>query len=744
MDFNTVFFIFSLLACVVLVYLLTMLWFSNARTPQLKSFIGFGGAVGLWTFFSAIATVAAPEYFTLLYTLHTVTGCIFPYVFVWYALTFSGSRLTRLKAVRVLLFLLPALDAIAFATNPLHRLMFLTYDYPDLPTGPLFWVHAIFGYAAFLVSLVTLFRHAFRNARNTLLIPAAFSTLIPFVVNVLLALNLLGTRHDFTSISFFVTFTLFFLVTYRSAPFSFKSVALTNIFTSLSDMILIANARGVIVDANAAFHSTFPRFPITLGKTTAAEFADWLSVRVSANQSETLLTDLPDIKRLYESGEFSLRLADCAELPSDAPGGDALLTFTLRRDLIQSRKRPSGFLVTMSDVSAYRGMILEMNKQKELAEQASKTKSTFLANMSHEIRTPINAITGMAAIARSTEDVTRIHDCLDKVDAASRQLLGVINDILDMSKIEANRMELAPEAFDLPALFTNLGDIMEVSAEAKQQMLEVTLAPNLPRVAVGDELRLSQIFLNLLSNAVKFTPDHGSIRLSVVCVEVRGEEIELEATVADSGIGISEEQKKRLFSSFEQADKGTSKRFGGTGLGLAISRHLAQLMKGDITLESVFGEGSCFTVRFCLQIGGEELVVQSAETLRYDFSGRKALLAEDLAINREIVLALLEESGIQVDCAENGQEALEAYLAAPERYDIIFMDIHMPVVDGYTATRSIRASGAATAATVPILAMTANAFAEDVTNCHVAGMNDHIAKPIELPLLLRKMAKLMT
>jgi len=746
MAFDIIFFTFSLLACCVIIYILTMLWFSNNHTSQLKSFTAFGAAVVVWTFFSAVASISAKEYFPLLYTIHAVTGCVFPYVFLWYALNYCNSRLIHSKPLIVILCVFPLLDALIFATNSLHHLMFLTYDYPDLPTGPLFWVHAIFGYIAFLSSLVFIITHIFRNARKTpILFIAAAGTLLPFVINVLLALNLLGTRHDFTSVGFFVTFTLFFLTTYRSGPFSFKTIALTNIFTSLADIVIISNARGVIIDSNRAFHDTFRAFPLVIGKTTVREFATWLSCRFVSGSTDTLLS-IDNLVSVYAGSEFSISLdADANDLSVGR-----VRTFTLRRDLIQHKKNPSGYLLTMSDVSTYRAMISEINQKneslvelKELAEQASKSKSSFLANMSHEIRTPINAITGMATIARGTDDLSRIHDCLNKIDAASRQLLGIINDILDFSKIEANRMELAAEAFELPTLFANIKSIIEISAAAKDLNFEVLVDSDLPRTVVGDDMRFSQILLNLLSNAVKFTPNGGNVSLSAKLLETTENVHTLEVKVTDTGIGMSEEQQKRLFHSFEQADTSISKRFGGSGLGLVISKSLAELMSGGITLESDLGKGSCFTVHVCLIASGEEISAEETDEQNYDFNGRTVLLAEDVEINREIVITLLDGVGIHIDCAENGQQAVDLYLANPTLYDIVFMDIQMPVMDGYNATKIIRSSGVINAETIPILAMTANAFAEDIENCRAAGMNDHIAKPIEFELLYKKMAKLL-
>ena len=744
MVFDLIFVALSLLACCITVYIISLLWFANIHTRQMKSFLGFGLTACLCMFFTAMLSITGPEYYTVMYSAHSIATCISPYVILWFALNFSGSRLADLKPIRVVLWVLPLADALLYATNPLHHLLLASYEHGNIQIGSLFWVHAIFAYVALLVALFSLFRYVFSHVCKASVVLAALSTLFPLVWNLLLALDVIQASYDFTSLGFFVCFALFFFTTYRSGHFSFKSIALTNIFASLSDAIIIVNERGVIEDANPSFRSTFSTFSLTTGRTTVSEFMTWLSGRVLACQPKGLLSELDDSGQWYKNGEFSILPDKSVASRIAALESGGALTFTLRRESLLRRKNTSGYLITMSDVSAYRAMISEVNKQKELAEQASRAKSTFLADMSHEIRTPINAITGMATIARRSDNLEKIHDCLDKVDAASRQLLGLINDILDMSKIEANRMELAMEAFDLPLMFSNIKSIMEISAAAKKQSFTMSIAEDVPLVVVGDDMRLSQIFLNLLSNAVKFTPENGNITLSVKLVETGADGCLLEAAVKDDGVGITKEQQSRLFNSFEQADKGISKRYGGSGLGLAISKSLAELMNGGITLESEPEKGSCFTVWFRLDVSNEKLIAKTAEDQSYDFTGRIALLVEDIAINREIVMTLLQDSGIKVDCVENGQEAVELFFANPERYDIIFMDIHMPVMDGYTATQMIRESGLVTAATVPIMAMTANAFAEDVVNCHLAGMNDHIAKPIEFHLLLRKMARLMS
>jgi signal transduction histidine kinase/ActR/RegA family two-component response regulator len=382
----------------------------------------------------------------------------------------------------------------------------------------------------------------------------------------------------------------------------------------------------------------------------------------------------------------------------------------------------------------------ELEIATEAAQTASRTKSEFLANMSHEIRTPINAVTGMTTIARSSNDINRIYDCLDKISLASHQLLQLINDILDMSKIEARKFELTHEPFDLRATVNNIGNIINIRTTEKNQIFTVELEPGLPEVVIGDEMRFSQILLNLLSNAVKFTREQGEVRMTMRLLGTIGNNEQIEVIVQDNGIGISPAQAARLFNPFVQADSGTAKRFGGTGLGLAICKNIAKLMGGDITVESRPGVGSTFTVHVLFEKGVCELIKKPQDMKKpsdYNFKDRTLLLAEDVPINREIVIALLEETGIAIECAENGHEAVDKYTANPQKYDIIFMDIQMPVMDGYDASMAIRTFEKEKAVrNVPIIAMTANAFADDVAHCLKTGMNSHIAKPIEVEVML--------
>ncbi len=517
-------------------------------------------------------------------------------------------------------------------------------------------------------------------------------------------------------------------------------------------------------------------------------------------------------------------------------------------------------------------------------EQASRAKSDFLSRMSHEMRTPMNAIIGMGKIAELSDDTSKLRYCLDAIGASAAHLLGLINDILDMSKIEAGKFELSHGPLNLEEMLIKICNLIVDKTEQKQQRLRVRLGQNLHLNYSGDELRLSQVITNLLANAVKFTPDRGEISLSVTQLLRKGDSSILRFMVSDTGIGMTQEQTARLFNPFEQADTSIAARFGGTGLGLAISKTIVEKMHGRMWVESQPEQGSTFffevelerrpshtplsftgdtrprnlrlfaasgdeetralfrTVAETLEIGdcrtaatgdtaarllgeahaagqpydvvfidaqlpdvsclellrrlqgrvrpetvtvtapfsawsgmeqaaaelglhrflavplfptlitravretveGGEYQVMSAERQPApavpDFSGYTLLLAEDVALNREIFIALLEQTGIQIDTAINGLEATRMFERQPERYDLIVMDLQMPVMDGYEATRTIREMGHPRAKNIPIIAMTANVFKEDIDKCMASGMNDHMAKPIDEQVVLAKIS----
>ena len=382
------------------------------------------------------------------------------------------------------------------------------------------------------------------------------------------------------------------------------------------------------------------------------------------------------------------------------------------------------------------------------AEEANQSKTTFLSRMSHEIRTPMNGIIGMLTLAEGKlEKDNPAMQYLEKVDELSDHLLSLINDILDMSRIEAGRVQLESKPFSLRQLADRLYDMFAKSLEARGVHYEVRFEDMTVDYVIGDELRISQVIINFLSNAVKFTSE-GEIIVTFRQMMQSAGHVDLMIRVHDTGIGMAPEFINRIFRPFEQESIETTKHYGGTGLGMAITDHIVRLMGGEIVVESEPGKGSDFSVY--LHLPEAEAPEQTAkvkalseddadEKMQDSFKGRHILLAEDNEVNAMIAVEILQEMGAEVDVAENGEVAVERFSAQPAGcYDFILMDVQMPVMDGRTATRHIRALNREDAKTIPIFGLSADAFVEDERLSKESGMNSHFSKPVDFRRLQKE------
>ncbi|MCI2062729.1 MAG: ATP-binding protein [Eubacteriaceae bacterium] len=378
----------------------------------------------------------------------------------------------------------------------------------------------------------------------------------------------------------------------------------------------------------------------------------------------------------------------------------------------------------------------------DLADSANRAKSQFLSSISHDIRTPLNAIINTAKfLGNDLNDETKALEEIDVIQNSSLHLLGLINDVLDLSRIESGKITFTNDYFDMKAEIDKVHGIIGKLCESKQQTFSVELNDVRHNALIGDPVRLNQILINLLNNAMKFTPENGKIKFEITELDsISDKNIPFRFVISDNGIGIADGMIDKIFDPFARSSSQTVAKTEGSGLGLAITKSFVEALGGSIKVQSREGEGTAFTVELSYRADSsgrnDHTVMSHAEKNAQSFAGMRALLAEDNAVNRSIAITILSSWGMEIEWAENGRDALQMYLDnEPGYYDIIYLDIRMPELDGYETAEAIRASAAEDAATIPLIAMTANAFAEDIEKARLAGMNRHISKPIDVDTL---------
>ena len=765
------------------------------------------------------------------------------------------------RRVHGLFLVIPVISIIIVLTSPMHTLFFKVFSLysSEAVYGVYYYLHSLYSYGCIAASIVLMYISSTRNSgvfsvQSILVMGGVVITLVPNLLYSFgvgdLPFSISAAASTFSILCFSIAFLRFRFI---EAP----PVTLRQIVDLISDGFLVLDKQVCILSYNRPLLHMFPeKSGIALGKNLRGfieqNFPDTPFERVlelleqAMMQHETISTEVHTSDGSY----YSLEITSVTQRAAKAQIGSIILI----KNITESKR------------------LIETTKA------ASRAKGDFLSHMSHEIRTPLSAIIGMIHIGIAANDVDKMKYCFSRADSASKHLLSIINDILDMSKIEAEKFELSYTKFEFENMLMNITNIANVRVEEKKQNFIVNIGDDVPTYIESDELRLSQAITNLLTNAVKFTPEKGTISLNIEKTEEQDDEVTLRIEIADSGIGLSQEQQARLFTSYNQANAGISREYGGTGLGLAITKQIIELMGGTIWIESELGMGSkfIFTIKTKKLIGkprvklsscvspkdmrilaiddaveirdyfmhvmmamgischvaasGEEALqmvydaefdpyniffvdwmlpgidgielsrrikeihgensiiimisvsewssiekeavaagvnhflskplfpsalinainicvnetVEIFETdstdkhlqRRYDFHEYTLLVVEDIEINREIMSAILEETEAVLEFAENGEIAVSMFTENPDKYNLILMDIQMPVMDGYDATRAIRSIDSEIARSIPIIAMTANVFKEDIEKCIESGMNDHTGKPVDTDSLL--------
>lgn len=708
------------LSIISIVIALTLIVQIRKRFSEKNSYMYFTWvmfAAVLWTFFAMLEVVCVTQEFKIVFSKLSYIGIVsVPVLWLFFSYEYAGKENKLKQPWTIYLWVIPSITLLLVMTNEWHGLIW-TKIYKEVQTeamvvlryerGVAFAVNALYGYALTTVGII----HIFITLQKTKTLKDHFIVILgataPLVGN---GLYLTRNLHFDYAPAAFAFMCICFAWAIISGFFDKKMAIAETIYNHLDEAIILMNEKHCIVGMNPCARKIF-----NLKDTEVIFSAE--SILPFGEKLKVALTQQKD-------SFFEVCLAQ----------EGVSKWFLVHHYMIGNHSRYSGWIISMVDITEKKCYVEELEKGKIAAEAANIAKSQFLANISHEIRTPLNGMMGFTELLSYTDLTKEQGDYIHEINQASQLLLQLVNEVLDFSKIEADKMDLESITFSLLELADQVIALATPGALKKKLLVFYTIEESVCHQLKGDPIRLKQVLNNLIGNGVKFT-EKGQVKLAISLLKDTQKDVLLQFEVSDTGIGIDEKDKNKLFEVFTQADSSTTRKYGGTGLGLAISKKIIELMGGEIWVESEIGRGARFIFNVPFEKQQNSQMEEKRSLLNGDIKDQEVvdrkpyhiLLAEDTAANRKLTLIMLGKLGYTCDSVVNGQEAVAACNTQP--FDLILMDCQMPVMDGYLAAHCIRTSENCNRKT-PIIAMTANVLEKDLERCLEVGMEEHISKPI--------------